>query len=107
MKQLVLHTRIYDRETSEYIQRFLAVELTDHEAKLFEELKKSIDERTPALFPFKEKGWCDDDEILELETPLTDLMEGEPEPTHRFSFAQGLYTEDTEDDGYGCGWCGM
>lgn len=106
MKQLVLHTRIYDRETSEYIQRFLAVELTDHEAELFEELKKSIDSRTRAI-PFKQKGWCDDEEVLNLKTPLVEHMKDETSPTHRFSFAQGLYTEDTEDKDYGCGWSGM
>jgi len=106
MKQLVLQTRMYDRETTEYIQRFLAVELTDHEVELFEQLKASIDARTH-IFPFKQKGWCDDGEELNLETPLVEMLEGEPEPTHRFMFTQGLYLEDTENDGYGCGWCGM
>ena len=106
MKQLVLQSRMWDRETSEYIQRFLAVELTDHEVELFEQLKASIGARTH-VFPFKEKGWCDDDEVLNLKTPLVEHMKGEPEPNHRFMFTQGLYLEDTENPDYGCGWAGM
>ena len=107
MKQLVLHTRMYDRKTCEYVQRFLAVELTDHEAELFEELKASIDERT-RIFPFKQKGWCDDDEKGRLNTPLaSNMRDGEGGLVHRFSFSQGLYLEDTENDNYGCGWSGM
>lgn len=106
MKQLVLQSRMYDQETSEYVQRFLACELTDHEVELFTELVKSINDRTH-IFPFKQKGWCDDDEELNLETPLVSMLEGEPEPIHRFMFAQGLYLEDTEDYNFGCGWSGM
>ena len=105
MKQLIIHTRMYDRETSEYIQRFLACDLTNREVELFTEFTQSLQSR--GIFPFKEKGWCDDDEELNLETPLVSMMGGEPEPTHRFFFSQGLYLEDTENDDYGCGWSGM
>ena len=106
MKQLVLQSRMYDRATSEYIQRFLACELTDHEAELFTEFVESIQARTD-FFPFREKGWCNDDEELNLETPLVEHLVDEPEPTHRFMFTQDLYLEDTEKDECNRGWSGM
>ena len=106
MKQLVLQNRVYDRATNEYVQRFLACELNDHEVALFEMLVESL-ERRKHIFPFKQKGWCDDKEELNLETPLVEMLEGEPEPTHRFFFTAGLYLEDTENNEYGSGWSGM
>lgn len=101
MKHFELIARVYDRETCEYIQRFLRIELTEEEARLFQQMTSSIMNRKGCC-PFEEKGWCDNNEEPFLNSPLTDMMEdGEH---HRFSIEMGCHTTDTEDENKGCGW---
>lgn len=106
MKQLEMRSAIYDQETMEYVQRMLRVEITDEEAELFAKLKESICERTGLLFPFKQYGFCNNGEEVNIESPLAEIIrDSNGKPHHRFNIVMDLHTYDPDDEpGKGCGW---